>query len=125
MWAASQTSTFGAMVRFALLTAQRREKVATPRWQDVSKDGEWTTPSEKREKGNAGRLVLPDLAMAIIRSRPQLGDNSFVFAGRAGGSFSGFSKAKAALDARLPPMRQWQFHDLRKTARSLMSRAGV
>jgi len=63
-----------------------------------------------------------------------LGDNPFVFAGRGKGSFSGFSKGKATPDARikkareeamLPPMPQWQFHDLRRTARSLMSRAGV
>ena len=37
--------------------------------------------SEEREKGNAGKLVLPDSVLAIIRAQPRLGDNSYVFAG--------------------------------------------
>ena len=42
---------------------------------------------------------------------------------------SGWSKRKRGLDAKvaaeLPDVPQWQLHDLRRTARSLMSRAGV
>ena len=132
--AAGASGTFGAMVRFALLTAQRREKVATMRWDDVSDVGEWTIPTEPREKGNAGSLRLPETALSIIGALPRIGDNPYVFAGRGEGSFSGFSKGKALLDARiararqeadLPPLPQWQFHDLRRTARSLLARAGV
>jgi integrase len=47
-----------------------------------------------------------------------------VFAGRGGSHFKGYSKSKAAFDAKAP-LPQWQLHDLRRTARSLMSRAGV
>jgi len=135
VWRAAEASgTFGAMVRLALFTAQRREKVATMRWADLSPTGEWTIATEAREKGNAGTLVLPSKALSIIQSMPRLGDNPYVFAGRGNGSFSGFSKAKVALDARiakaredggLAPLAQWQLHDLRRTARSLMSRAQV
>jgi integrase len=126
VWAAAERSgTFGAMVRVALLTAQWREKIATMRWADVSADGEWNIPTEPREKGNPGTLRLPEQAIGTIRGLPRLGENPYVFAGRQNGSYSGFSKGKKVLDAKLPPMRQWQFHDLRRTARSLMSRAGV
>jgi integrase len=38
---------------------------------------------------------------------------------------SGYSKAKAAIDARLGEIPSWTLHDLRRTARSLMARAGV
>ena len=49
-----------------------------------------------------------------------------MFAGRGGGWFKGFGEAKAALDAKLPPCTpSWVLHDLRRTARSLLSRAGV
>ena len=51
--------------------------------------------------------------------------NPYVFAGRGGSHFGGFSKGKAAFDAKLPPMPHWTLHDLRRTTRSLMSRAGV
>jgi integrase len=121
--AAQEAATYGAMVRIALLTAQRREKIAGMRWEDIGADHEWTIPTEKREKGNAGSLVLPEVAAAIIETQPRLGP--YVFAGRRDRPFSGFSKGKRSIDALLPPMPQWQFHDLRRSARSLMSRAGV
>jgi integrase len=44
--------------------------------------------------------------------------------GRGDGPLSGYSKSKAALD-KLSGVRGWVFHDLRRTARSLMSRAGI
>jgi integrase len=50
--------------------------------------------------------------------------NPYVFAGRGGSHFNGFSKAKAAFD-RKAPIALWQLHDLRRTAKSLMARAGV
>jgi len=87
VWRAAESSgRFGSMVRLALLTAQRREKIAGLRWEDVSLDGVWTVPAEDRAKGTGGVLL------------------------------------HARLPAETP---QWQLHDLRRTARSLMSRAGV
>jgi integrase len=59
---------FGALIRLLLLTAQRREKVVTMRWRDISMDGVWTIPTEEREKRNAMELVLPKLALDIIRA---------------------------------------------------------
>jgi integrase len=116
---------FGAILRLLLLTAQRREKVSAMQWVDVSVDGTWTVPADPRAKGTGGALVLPVAAIDIIRAQPRLGDNPHVFAGSGMGPFSGFSKAKRELDAKLPHMPQWQLHDLRRTARSLMARAGV
>lgn len=116
---------FGALVRLLLLTAQRRDKVASMRWADVSLDGLWRVPTEKREKGTPGELLLPALALEIIQAQPRVADNLFVFAGRGSGPFSGYSKAKASFDAKLPAMPPWVLHDLRRTARSLMSKAGV
>jgi len=123
---AEANGTFGALVRLLLLTGQRRTTVASMRWEDVSADGTWIIPSGKREKGTAGELVLPEVALEIIRSQPRLASNPYVLAGRyAGAHFSNYGNAKATFDAKLPPMPQWGLHDLRRTARSLMSRAGV
>jgi integrase len=125
LWAASQTAgTFGAILRLALATAQRRDKVLTMRWSELSADGVWTVPSEDRQKGTGGDLKLPAFALAIIERQPRIGDNPFVFAGRGEGHFNGMSKAKAAFDKELGT-DPWVIHDLRRTARSLMSRAGV
>jgi len=126
VWKAAETNgTFGALVRLLLLTAQRREKVVSMRWQDVSSDGLWSIPAEAREKGTGGELVLPRAALDIIRALPHLGENPYLLAGRGNGHINGYSKAKRRLDAQLPGMGQWQLHDLRWTARSLLSRAGV
>ena len=142
VWKAAEgDGAFGAFVRLLLLTAQRREKVASMRWQDIANDGTWTIPSEAREKGNAGELKLPPAALAIVQAQPRIGANPYVFAGRSvkgreHACLSGFGKRKQALDTKVaavlaegsdepPAMAQWQLDDLRRTARSLMSRAGV
>lgn len=129
-----KAGTFGAIVRIALLTAQRREKIATMRWADITGDV-WTVPGTAREKGVGGVLKLPPAAMAAISARPRMASNPHVFAGRGNSAFNSFSKTKAAFDAALPrvkvpdgtevPIPNWTLHDLRRTARSLMSRAGV
>ena len=126
---AEANGTFGALVRLLLLTGQRRAKVVAMRWQDLAMDGTWTLPAEAREKGNAVELVLPAAAIDIVRTQPRLGENPYVLAGRGNGHINGFSKAKRAFDdklvAELPDMPPWTLHDLRRTARSLMSRAGA
>jgi integrase len=69
--------------------------------------------------------MLPQAALAIIRGQPRLASNPYVFAGRGGGHMNGFSKCKRTLDGILPDVAPWTVHDLRRTARSLMSRIGV
>jgi integrase len=132
LWAATDPSTsaqeggsFAGIVRLALLLAQRSRKIASMRWTDVS-DGEWTIESRRREKGTAGLLVLPQAAIAIIRGQPRIGDNPHVFPStRNRGPWCDWSDAKRALDARMPGIAKWQLHDLRRTSRGLLSRAGV
>ena len=121
--AADQCGTFGAYVQISLLTAQRREKVSSMRWSDVE-NGVWTIPVAPREKSTAGTLALPDMALRIIDAQPKFDTNPYIFAGRSAGPINGFSKMKANLD-RLSGVSDWRLHDLRRTARSLMSRAGV
>ena len=125
IWKAAEANgVFGAIVRLALLTGQRREKLITMKWDDISGDT-WHIASEEREKGHAGSLVLPQLALDIIHAQPRYASNPYVFAGRKGGYCSGIAALKARFDAKLPPTPNWTLHDLRRTARSLMSRAGV
>jgi integrase len=121
---AEDNGSFGAFVRLCLLTGQRRDKVAKMKWAELA-DGTWNIPSEAREKGNAGELVLPQVAVDIISSQPHLVGNQHVFPGRGAKAMCGFDARKKAFDAKLPDMPNWTLHDLRRTCRSLMSRAGV
>ena len=123
LWKVAEGS-FGAIVKFALLTAQRREKIATMKWADLV-DGEWRIASEAREKASAGSLHLPKLALAILHGMPRIAGNPYVFASGEKKHFNSWSQRKEELDAKLPKMPPWVVHDLRRTARSLMSRAKV
>ena len=121
---------FGAIVRLCLLTAQRKAKVATMKWDDVDFDsGIWTIATEPREKGNPGAIRLPPAALDIIAAQAALADNPYVFASprsrkQKHGHFNAWSQGKRQLD-QLAPMPPWVIHDLRRTARSLLSRIGV
>jgi integrase len=124
---AESNGTYGALIRLALLTAQRQDKLASMKWADVS-DGVWTIATQEREKGNAGTLVLPQEAVAIIEAQPR-SDSPYVFPAtgtRLGrGYVSGWSQMKRKFDRKVKTADAWTFHDLRRSARSLMSRAGV
>jgi integrase len=114
---------YGALVQLLLLTAQRLDKVADLQWDDISPDGVWTIRTEEGEKGNAGALQLPDIARQIIARQPRFVSNPYVFAGQQGRrAFT--SQNKAAFDQGCGVVG-WRLHDLRRTARSLMSRAKV
>ncbi|MEI9916215.1 MAG: site-specific integrase [Methylovirgula sp.] len=121
---------FGPFVRLLFLTAQRRDKVASLRWDEID-DGIWTVTTEAGEKGNAGTLPLPPIALDILEAIPRIVGNPFVFPGSnpKPAPINSFSQRKAELDAImksiLPDMAPWTLHDLRRTARSLMSRAEV
>jgi integrase len=121
-----------------LLSAQRFDKVVKMRRSDISADGVWAIPKEDREKGNAGDLKLPELALAIIAAQPIIDYNPYVFPGtgryrpgsgrypNASPHFASGSQRKRDLDAMLPAkMPHWTLHDLRRTARSLMAKVGV
>jgi integrase len=124
VWGAAGSTTFGTMVKLLLLTGQRRDKVVTMRWADVSPGGVWKIATSRGEKRNAGTLRLPPQALAIIHARPRFASNPHVFAGSGAGPTSNFYKDKKALD-QASGTSGWTLHDLRRTARSLMSRAGV
>jgi integrase len=123
--AAADAGRFGAIVKLCLLTGQRRSKIGTMTWDAISSGGTWTIPLEPREKDNAGMLALPAVALDIIRAQPQLVGNPYVFGSRDDKPFCGYAVPKRQFDKQLPGLKPWVIHDLRRTARSLLARAGV
>ena len=59
----------------------------------------------------------------ILAELPRFAKNPYVFAGRVG-HINGMSKSKARFD-KIAGVFDWTLHDLRRTARTLMSRVGV
>jgi integrase len=115
---------FGALVRVLLLTAQRRGEVAGMRRAEIHA-GIWTIPAARYKTGYANTVPLTAAALAVIKAQPGH-DQVFTHSSLANsGTF------KAALDKAVTAanggeaLPNWTVHDLRRTARTLMARAGV
>jgi integrase len=114
---------FGPLVRFLFLTAQRRQDCAGMTRAEVDGNLWIIPPARYKTKVKGGHSVpLTDDALAILDGLPRWETYYFTTADEA--PFSGFSKAKRELD-KLCCVEDWRLHDIRRTARSLMSRAGV
>jgi integrase len=123
-------------VKSLLLTATRRNESADMHSTEL--DGDlWTIPGARYKTKLDHVIPLTMAARALIGKKPaKVKKNAwFIFSTTEGEkAFSGFSKAKTELDKAIAdirakagrePMPNWTLHDLRRTARSLMSRAKV
>jgi integrase len=123
VWRVAETEPLGRYVQFVLLTATRRNEAAQARRSEF--DGaDWIIPGARYKTGKDH--LVPLSAMAL-RALPD-GKGDFVFS-KDGVRPIHASNFKTAFDKALlregPPLPRWTLHDLRRTARSLMSRAGV
>ena len=140
IWTAlDKAGTFGTLVRMLLLTAQRRDEVAHMSRKEIGEDGIWTIPAERYKTKRPNFIPLSKAALAVIEAQPKHDDCDYVFPSRAKTPYSGFGKSKARLDkailaamkkqakkeAKVDPIPNWTLHDLRRTAKTLMVRAGV
>ena len=142
LWAAcGNEGVVGSAVRCMLLTAQRARKVASMRRAEIV-DGVWHAAheSDPKNKGVA-EVPLSQLARDVIANVPVVvapddQAQDYVFSVNGVNAFEGWSKAKARLHAAMAAklsdeagepvnIAPWQFRDLRRTARTLMSRAGM
>jgi integrase len=116
---------FARMLQFILLTAVRRNEAARMDRSEIS-GTEWVIPAA-RFKGKRDFLVpLTPAALVVLGALPVIGnaEHGPVFTSDGMRPLGGFGKPKAAFD-RLCGASGWTIHDLRRTARTLMSRAGV
>jgi integrase len=69
-------------------------------------------------------VPLSAAAMAVLEQLPRIGRADFVFTVSGRVPISSFTQRKIAFD-RACGVTGWTLHDLRRTARSLLSRAGI
>jgi integrase len=128
--------TFGRLLRFLLLTGARRNEGAQATWGEI--DGpDWTLPAARnktkvdliRPLSKAALETLPEKPTKALPAQP-------IFTTDGATPLSGFSKFKSEFDKavtaelrkhdpKAEPLPNWTIHDIRRSARSLMSRAKV
>jgi integrase len=152
--AGDAASPYGMIIRLLILTGQRRGEVAGMTWSEVSDDlVTWTLPGERTKNGVAHSVPLSaparDLLKALLPTdakeakrvlSDRLGRGALTLPGAVGTPFTGWSKAKRALDKAImdarakaaapantspPPLVSWSVHDVRRTVATGLQRLGV
>jgi integrase len=143
VWQASEDSgsLFGPIIKLLLLTGQRLNEVASLKWSEIDFDKAiWYLPGIRAKNRRDHVVPLSAPALAILEERKAertaLGMHSpFVFTTTEKTPFSGFSRAKARLDALVAKalhedasdpaatlaMPPWRLHDLRRTVATHMA----
>jgi integrase len=128
---AGAAGVLGNYLKFLLLTAARKSEAADLEWSELS-GGDWTLPAARNKTKLELVRPLSHLAQSVLP--PANGEYVFTIRGRSVQRGLGRYKSKfdrmvlnelRKTDPDASALPGWTLHDLRRTARSLMSRAGV
>jgi integrase len=125
LWTAAEIypGPFGAYLCFTMLTATRRGESAGLRRGELSDDGRtWIIPGARYKSKHDTLIPLSETAQKIIAAQPVLGE--FVFSADGSRPLGGFDKRKAEFD-KVAGVHDYRLHDLRRSSRTLLSRAGI
>jgi integrase len=123
VWEATATGgAFPSFIRFLLLTGARRGEAAGLTWAEI--DGtDWKLPAARNKVKADLTRPLSKAAQAVIAAQPRIDGCPFVFSNDGKHAVS-CSMGKRKFDAACG-VTGWRLHDLRRTARTLLSRAGI
>jgi integrase len=117
---------FAAMIRFMLLTACRRSEAAALTWDEIVTDDIgpcWLLPAARNKVKVDLIRPLSEAAQELLAAQPRIDECPYVVTyGRR--PLAAFSQCKDEFDE-ASGVTGWTLHDLRRTARTLMSRAGI
>jgi len=145
---------YGTIILLLILTGQRRGEVAGMTWGELADDlATWTVPGQRTKNGQVHEVPLSRPVLDFLRrllpsetkeAARALNDyratSALVLPGAVGTPFSGWSKAKRALDKAIidarakaasaagtipAPLTPWSVHDLRRTVATGLQRLGA
>jgi integrase len=126
LWQATKAhpGPFSSLVRFLLLSGCRRGE-ALFMTRDELNGRDWLIPAARHKSKREFLLPLSKAAAGVLAAMPVIGPaDGYLFTVNGRSPIGAESKAKARLD-KASGVTGWTLHDLRRSARSLMSRAGV
>ncbi len=133
IWQATESdhTQFNAIVRLLLLTGARLREVAQLAWREIDTDARtWTLPGARAKNHREHIVPLSAPALAILEARREtqraLGTApKLAFTTTGETPFSGFSRGKSLLDARIAKagaeLVPWRLHDLRRSVATHMA----
>ena len=132
VWNVCDADDYGLIVRLLILTGQRRGEVAGIERAELNDmQSLWLLPAGRSKNGLPHEIPLSPAVVDILRSARARDNRSLIF-GDGDGPFSGWSKAKGALDKRIAeatednkPLPAWVLHDLRRTCATGMGELGT
>jgi integrase len=142
---------FGPFYRVLFATGQRREEVAAIEWSELGRGrATWTLPGTRSKNGEANIVPLNRHAIAALdemagqedTDAPKWPRRGWVFSTNGRTAISGYSRAKARLDAKMLALARkdaeaadddpdvveivpWRLHDARRTLATALQRLGV
>ena len=117
---------YGSLFKLLLLTAQRRDEVATMEWSEIDLERRvWSLPREKAKNDQGHDVQLSQQAVDLLLALPRI-EGGLVFSTNGRTAVSGFSRSKERLDGLMAKsigheVDSWILHDLRRTAATGMA----
>ena len=133
-WHACLDDDHGRITRLLLLTGARRAEIGDLAWDEIDAAGrQICLPGGRTKNGKGHTIPLSDQALALLPERRD--GHEHLFGRLPGAGFSGWSKGKSELDARIAAARKsaglkrppvgWVLHDLRRTCATGLQRLGT
>jgi integrase len=123
VWHALSDDEFGSATKLLILTGSRREEIGALRHSEVRLESRMISLPGDRTKNRRPHDIPLSAPACTILARYVPSNRLFVFG--AQNAYHGWSKHKAALDAKLNGMEHWRIHDLRRTVATGMAELGV
>lgn len=128
LWEVAQDTPypFGPWLQALMLSGQRLSNVAQMMWSEIAGDV-WIIPASKMkatrpDRARAHEVPLSQALSEIIAAQPRISE--FVFTTSGDKAIVPGSKFKAKVSAQVELMN-WRWHDVRRTAATLMASRGV
>lgn len=111
----------GDILKLIILSAQRPGEISSMKWADIDMENRLWTQSHNKT-GVPMLVPLSDQAMEILEGRERT--DEYVFYSRAGVHTTCTSRARSRI-AEASGVKDWSAHDMRRTARTIMSRLRI
>jgi integrase len=132
VWCAASSTAYpwGPFYKLLILTAQRRDEVAGMQWPELNLDKrEWIIPSARTKNGKEHLVHISPMAFDILANLQRQAKKDangkpisrYVFTTTDETHISGYSRAKAFLDAKIVKLNdeaeipEWRVHDIRRS----------